>query len=274
MTRKPNGSFQKAWKGLAQSLVEVKIVIVTHGHGDHYGGANYFARKYKSRIVASDVDWTMMEFKGWSSTIRSGASRQEERVCRRGRHGQAWRILPSISITPGHTMGTISPMFDVVVGFRKHRALLWGGTAFNFGKKCYWMQAYVQSTSRIREIASKQGVDVLLSNHSDYDRAVDKLASKASGGPILLLQGTQTVQRALTVMNECGQATLASGNDRSRSPTQVSVSGWRHLAYGRDGQAGQMQVPPPPSISLEATASPPSTAAWVAGSREKTPFAL
>ncbi|MET4234601.1 glyoxylase-like metal-dependent hydrolase (beta-lactamase superfamily II) [Bradyrhizobium sp. LA6.10] len=34
----------------------MKTVIVTYGYVDHYGGANYFARKYDSRIVASEAD--------------------------------------------------------------------------------------------------------------------------------------------------------------------------------------------------------------------------
>ena len=50
-------------KSLGLDPAKVKTVIVTHGHGDHYGGANFFAQKYQSRIVASDVDWTMMETK-------------------------------------------------------------------------------------------------------------------------------------------------------------------------------------------------------------------
>ncbi|MBB4396304.1 MBL fold metallo-hydrolase [Bradyrhizobium sp. ERR14] len=49
-------------KTLGLDPARVKTIIVTHGHGDHYGGANYFVQKYKSRIV-SDIDWTMMETK-------------------------------------------------------------------------------------------------------------------------------------------------------------------------------------------------------------------
>ena len=114
-----------------------------------------------------------------------------------------------ILITPGHTMGTISPIFDVRSGSQKHRAMLWGGTAFNFGKRPERMQAYIDATAGTREIAEQQGADVLLSNHDAYDGAVDKLAAETNG-PNPFLLGLPTVQRALTVMNECARATLAS----------------------------------------------------------------
>jgi metallo-beta-lactamase class B len=83
-------------------------------------------------------------------------------------------------ITPGHTMGTISPMFDVRSGSQKHRTLLWGGTAFNFGRNQERLQAYIDATARVREIAKQQGVDVFISNHSLYDEAVPKLAASGA----------------------------------------------------------------------------------------------
>ena len=41
----------------------------------------------------------------------------------------------TIHLTPGHTVGTVSPTFDVRDASGVHRALLWGGTSFNFGRK-------------------------------------------------------------------------------------------------------------------------------------------
>jgi metallo-beta-lactamase class B len=105
----------------------VKTVIVTHGHGDHYGGANYFAQKYNSRIVASDADRTMMETKvEFDSPLWGRPPRRDVSVADR-RKITLGETTIDILITPGHTMGTISPLFDVWSGAHKHRALLWGG---------------------------------------------------------------------------------------------------------------------------------------------------
>src|SRR6185436_7524113 len=35
---------------------QIKYIVVTHGHGDHYGGAGYLVGKYRPRVVASEAD--------------------------------------------------------------------------------------------------------------------------------------------------------------------------------------------------------------------------
>jgi metallo-beta-lactamase class B len=196
-------------KALGLDPARVKTVIVTHGHGDHYGGANYFAQKYGSRIVASDADWTMMETKLEFDTPLWGRPPKRDVSVVDGDKVTLGDTSVEILITPGHTMGTISPIFDVRSGSEKHRAMLWGGTGFNFGKKPERMQAYIDASARARDVAKEQGVDVFISNHNQFDRAVEKLAAKTPDGANPFVLGAPTVQRALTVMNECAQATLA-----------------------------------------------------------------
>src|ERR1700759_1444456 len=40
---------------------DIKYVIVSHAHGDHYGGAQYLKDKFHAKIVMSDIDWKAME---------------------------------------------------------------------------------------------------------------------------------------------------------------------------------------------------------------------
>ena len=40
---------------------DIKYVIVSHAHGDHYGGAAYLKKKYNPKIVMSDIDWEAFE---------------------------------------------------------------------------------------------------------------------------------------------------------------------------------------------------------------------
>jgi metallo-beta-lactamase class B len=113
-------------------------------------------------------------------------------------------------VTPGHTMGTISPVFDVRSGGKSHRAMLWGGTAFNFGKDLPRLDSYINATQRMMGVADQQKVDVMLSNHASYDATVTKLDQmrKQSGTePNPFVIGVPNVKRSLTVMCECAEAT-------------------------------------------------------------------
>src|SRR5262249_44749773 len=115
--------------------------------------------------------------------------------------------------TPGHTWGTVSLLFDVRAGSQTHRAMLWGGTAFNFGRRSDRMEridAYIAAAARARDVAGRQNVDVFISNHSGYDEADAKLARMKAGEPNPFVIGVDTTRRALTVMEECALATKAA----------------------------------------------------------------
>src|ERR1700744_1542759 len=44
-------------KKLKLDPTDIKYVIVSHAHGDHYGGAAYLKKKFNPKIVMSDIDW-------------------------------------------------------------------------------------------------------------------------------------------------------------------------------------------------------------------------
>ena len=46
-------------KKLKLDPTDIKYVIVSHAHGDHYGGAQYLKDKFHAKIVMSDIDWKM-----------------------------------------------------------------------------------------------------------------------------------------------------------------------------------------------------------------------
>ena len=121
----------------------VRTVIVTHGHGDHYGGANFFKRRSAARIAMSPADWQMLETKLefdipiWGRPPNRDMSVADGDTVRLGDTGIA------VVATPGHTMGTLSLIFPVREGSRTHLALLWGGTAFNFGRQPDRLRKYI-----------------------------------------------------------------------------------------------------------------------------------
>ena len=128
-----------------------------------------------------------------------------------GRRARARRRPGHGADDAGHTVGTISPVFEVKHGGRTHKVLLWGGMAFNFGKDLGRLDTYIEATDRMAALAQRENIDVLLSNHPGYDGTVAKLQALRSnpasaGNPFVM--GTPNVVRALNTMGACARAQL------------------------------------------------------------------
>ena len=196
---------------LGLNPADIRQIIVTHAHGDHYGGVEYLVPRYRSGIVASEIDWRQLEGKlefnspHWGPPPKYDAAR-DSRV-KDGDKVTLGDAALTVNITPGHTLGTITPAFDVKHGGRTHRVLLWGGTAFNFGKDVPRLQSYIDATERLAKIAREQGIDVLLSNHPANDATVERieaLRKGAAANPFVI--GTDAVVRGLGIMGACAKA--------------------------------------------------------------------
>ena len=162
--------------GLSPSAITA--ILVTHGHGDHYGGADYLAERLGVEILMSQKDWDLVETLGvhprFGAPPRTGGIVEDGDVLRSGSSEM------TIHLTPGHTPGTVSPIFKVHDGDNQHVAMLWGGTGFNFGPDVEIFQTYAASAQKMREIAKASGVDVFLSGHPRRDGTVKLLAQLSS----------------------------------------------------------------------------------------------
>ncbi len=188
---------------------QIKYIISTHGHGDHYGGATYLVERYKPRVVMSGLDWTMTETKLEFESPLWDAPPKRDIAVDDGDKVTLGDTSVTMHITPGHTLGAISPTFDVKSGGKTHRVMLWGGTSFNFGNDIARMNGYIESTRKMARIVKEQGIDVMISNHSGYDGSLEKLeARRGQNGaqPNPFVMGTPAVLRALSVMGECAEA--------------------------------------------------------------------
>lgn len=200
---------------LALDPTSIKTVLVTHGHGDHYGGADRVrdvAAASNPRVVMSDIDWAMtatqLEF---SSPIWPAPPKRNPQRDLAVKDGDVFRqgdTAVTMYVTPGHTLGTLSPVFEVRAGDRRWKALLWGGTSFNFGRDFQRLDGYIAAAERMRDVARAQNIEVLLSNHPANDQTATRLAQmKATPGmanPFVI--GAEGVARTLTVAAECAKA--------------------------------------------------------------------
>lgn len=201
----------KGMRQLGLDPAQIRYIVVTHAHGDHYGGVEYLVPRYGAGVVMSEIDWQQAEGKlefnspHWGPPPRYAAAR-DLRI-KDGDRVTLGDTSVTTYVTPGHTLGTISPVFEVRQGGRTHRVLLWGGTAFNFGNNVPRLQGYIDATERLASIAQAQGIDVMLSNHAGYDSTVPKLnALKKGATPNAFVIGNDAVVRSLRTMGACAKA--------------------------------------------------------------------
>jgi metallo-beta-lactamase class B len=186
---------------------DIRYVIVSHGHGDHAGGAKFLQESFGARVLLGEADWDLLD------QTNPSWKPARDMVVTDGQKLTLGDTTLTLYLTPGHTWGTVSTLIPVRDGNVEHVAALWGGTLFNFGPEPDRFTAYSESAARFRDITARAGADVLLSNHTDYDGSKQKLpalAQRSAGGPHPYVVGKTSVANYLTVAEECALAALAS----------------------------------------------------------------
>jgi metallo-beta-lactamase class B len=185
----------------------IKYVLVSHGHGDHAGGAKLLQSKYGARVLMGAADWDLLERQNPPWLPKRDMTVTDGQTLTLG------DTTITMYLTPGHTDGTVSTFIPVRDGDTRHLAFLWGGTLFNFGPDRARFEAYARSAARMREAVTMRGADVLLSNHTSYDETRTKLPAlqgRRAGQSHPFVVGTSSLSAFLSVANECAQAALAT----------------------------------------------------------------
>jgi metallo-beta-lactamase class B len=197
-------------KTLGLDPAAIKLILVTHGHGDHYGGADYIAATLGIDIAMSAPDWALSQTLG--THPRFGPPPTKGRVVEDEEVLTAGRSQMTLHLTPGHTPGTISPIFPLHDGATTHMAMLWGGTGFNFGPDVAIFKNYAASAQKMRALSKARGIDVILSNHARRDGSagmMQRLSTREDGAPHPFVKSPEDGYALFDVLENCALAQAA-----------------------------------------------------------------
>jgi metallo-beta-lactamase class B len=194
-------------KKLGLNPANIKYAVVSHAHPDHDGGARFLQDHYGTRVIMSPADWDVLD----KRTVGTKPKRDMEAT-----DGQKLTLgdtTLTLYITPGHTPGTISTLFPVKDHGTPHLAALWGGVGLNTNRES--IQKYIESAQRFSGIVKQEGADIILANHTDWDRSkinLPLLAKGAPGGANPYIVGNAKVLNFLKVAEECATARIGAAN--------------------------------------------------------------
>jgi metallo-beta-lactamase class B len=207
--------FQK----LGLDPAKVKIIVVGHGHADHFGGTAYFQEHYGSKVYIAAVDWDLMEH---PPAGRGGGAGKKGPPTPLPKHDQVIAegqpiTLGDFQITPvavpGHTPGSMGFIFPVKENGKTYVAAMYGGTILTPGiVSDEGLNTYLKSVAHFKEETKKAKVAVELQNHPLMDpiqAKLDKLKDRKKAEPNPFVLGAANYQKFVDVMSACTEVNIA-----------------------------------------------------------------
>lgn len=140
---------------------DIKYLIVTHAHVDHFGGVERIRQATGARVGMSMVDWNQTEQLQAAGGPRTGPRITRDLVIDDGQTLTLGDATFTFYVTPGHTPGATSTEYRARDGNRTYRVLSPGGLGF---PNAEWTPAYLKSTQRLKSLGPW---DAMLPNHGD-----------------------------------------------------------------------------------------------------------
>lgn len=190
-------------KGFGLDPKNLKYIILSHGHGDHYGGAKYLREKYGAKVVLTKTDEDLMY------NLNTGANSPHSPKTKVDIYSKDKDVITlgdmSITIleTPGHTAGCTSFIFPVKFRGKEYTAVLWGGTGLPKEKEL--ISEYKKSAEYFKKEAQSRNARVSLTAHLFADNGyanLEKVGNLKSGEENPFIMSNEDMEKYLNSLIE------------------------------------------------------------------------
>jgi metallo-beta-lactamase class B len=171
---------------------DVRWILHTHGHFDHFGASEDFRRLYGTKLAISRVDAVSLREKPYRAHLDLANDPYAtiptfDRELEDGEIFSLGRVHIRCVLTPGHSAGVMSFFFHVTEGGMPHLAGLYGGAGLNAMTLPYMTrnddpldcpEQMLRSIERIWD----EPVDIHLGNHPGNNHTLEKRAKQLQDG--------------------------------------------------------------------------------------------
>src|SRR5258708_28106474 len=156
-------------KQVGVNLVNIKYIIINHGHIDHAGGAARLQEFTGARVVATPEDWSMIEALNGRPNNRDGGkptvTPKRDMEVHEGDHLDLGDQHLIIHTAPGHTPGNLFIEGLLLKdGVRTYKGI-WGGG----GAGAPGLAGARPGVINANKVAAVQGVQVYIQTHAWHD---------------------------------------------------------------------------------------------------------
>ena len=200
----------------------IRYIVLTHAHGDHFGGAITLKTMSGAHVISTAADWREIdrlraqppnevpqrEHAGYPPEWGKLAPERDMTVA----DGEILKLGTTtlhFYLTPGHTPGTLTTVFDVSDGGKPHRVALYGG--LGLPRTADALRQYAASLDRFAGITRSMKVDTVIANHQTQDDSrvkLEELRWRTQGEINPYVLGSAVSARFFEVQAECGRAEL------------------------------------------------------------------